>query len=147
MQTFFDTYLRNRTVKVLVANVLSDSIEQPTGVQQGSILGPLLFLLYLSPLFEALNAIWCLYHFYADDSHFFFEIHEGRLTSKCEEVLKRVEKYLDLLKLKLIKDKTELIIFQPNIFDKNIPKKLNFSKNLSSKKLKSKYWVFRSMQL
>ena len=92
--SFFDMYLRDRTVKVLGANVLSDSIEQPTGVPQGSILGPSLFLLYLNPLLEALDAIGCLYEFYADDSQFFFEIHEGRLTSKCE-VLRRVEECLE----------------------------------------------------
>ena len=68
----------------------TDSIEQPTGFPQGSILGPLVFILYLNPLFEALDAIGCLYHFYADDSQFFIEIHEGRLTSKCEEVLKYI---------------------------------------------------------
>ena len=114
-------YLRDRTVKVLVANVLSDSIKQANGVPQGSILGPLLFLLYLNPLFEALHAIGCLYHFYGDDSQFFFEIHEGRLTSKCKEVLKCVEECFDYLKLKLNKDKTELIVFKPNTFDKKIP--------------------------
>ena len=109
-----------------MANVLSDSIEQLTGVSHGSTLGPLLFLLYLNPLFEALDAIGCLYQFYADDSQLFFEIHEGRLTSKCEEILKCVEECFDSSKLKLSKDKTEPIVFKPNTFDKNIPKSFAF---------------------
>ena len=55
-------------------------------------------------------------------------------------------KCFESLKLKINKDKTELIVFKPNTFDRNIPKK-HFSENLSSKNLQSDYWVFGSMQI
>ena len=109
---FFDSYLRNRTMKVLIPNALSESIKQETGVPQGSILGPILFLLYLSPLFDKLDELKCVYHFYADDSQFFFEVTDRQLEPTYEEILGEIELCFTSLKLKLNKDKTDIIVFK-----------------------------------
>ena len=59
----------------------NDSIEQRIGVPQRSILGPLVFSLYLNTLFEQPDNMGCWYHLYVDDSLFFFEINHGKLES------------------------------------------------------------------
>ena len=92
--------------------MLSDSIKQETGVPQGSILGPILFLLYLSPLFDNLDELKCVYHFYADDSQFFYEVTDGQLEPTYEEILGEIELCFTSLKLKLNKDKTDIIVFK-----------------------------------
>ena len=99
----------------MISNALSDSIKQETGVPQGSILGPILFLLYLSPLFDKLDELKCVYNFYADDSQFFFEVTDGQLEPNYEEILGEIELCFTSLKLKLNKDKTDIIVFKHNL--------------------------------
>ena len=49
-----------------MGDVLSDTLPIPTGVPQGSILGPLLFLLYVNDIHLASNKINAI--LYADDT-------------------------------------------------------------------------------
>ena len=62
----FQTYLLNRKQYVLVNNTESDCLYIKTGVPQGSILGPLLFIIYLNDIVKVCK----LFHpiIYADDT-------------------------------------------------------------------------------
>lgn len=59
------SYLSNRFQSVLSDDKLSDSLPVLSGVPQGSVLGPILFSLYISDVTECIK--FCKYHLYADD--------------------------------------------------------------------------------
>ena len=66
---WFRSYLTNRKQFVSVVDVCSDVRCVTRGVPQGSILGPVLFLLYINDLHKCCNALKMIQ--YADDTTLF----------------------------------------------------------------------------
>lgn len=66
---FIRSYLNLRTQQVRCGEVISDPLPVLVGVPQGSILGPLLFILYTHYIRTFLK--YCLVHFYADDTQMY----------------------------------------------------------------------------
>ena len=64
---WFQSYLLGRQYKVLYNGTLSDPVSLVCGVPQGSILGPLLFLLYTTDVESLVHRRHLDYHAYADD--------------------------------------------------------------------------------
>ena len=67
---WFRSYLSNRTFKVKVGKTLSDAGNLNCGVPQGSILGHLLFLLYINDFPIICKHSKCI--LYADDTGILF---------------------------------------------------------------------------
>ena len=63
---WFCSYLTKRKQNVIIANQVSTLYEISTGVPQGSVLGPLLFLIYINDLHKCIKHPKT-YHF-ADDT-------------------------------------------------------------------------------
>lgn len=63
---WFQSYLLDRTQCVRFGNIVSDPVVLGKGVPQGSILGPLLFLLYVNNICAQTKR--SSYHLYADDT-------------------------------------------------------------------------------
>ena len=72
---WFSSYLHGLSQRVIIGDAISSPTYLEFGVPQGSILGPLLFTLYIAPLQDVIQAYNLNCMFYADDSqvHSYFE--------------------------------------------------------------------------
>ena len=97
-------------------DVSSDTIDQDWGVPQGSCLGPLLFVLYFSKLFEITGCHLPNVHVYADDTQLYIsfspnDIDEQLNTlSAIEDCVAAIRSWISEDKLKLSADKTEFLL-------------------------------------
>jgi len=69
--TWFTSYLHNRTQYVRLSGSRSTNIAVPKGVPQGSVLGPILFLLYTADLLQFVQRHHLHPHAYADDTQIY----------------------------------------------------------------------------
>ena len=68
---WFLSYLSNRKQYVYLNNIASDLCSLNCGIPQGSVLGPLLFLLYINDFNRCSNIFD--FHLFADDSSLFYK--------------------------------------------------------------------------
>lgn len=120
-------YLTERKQYVRVGNIVSPMKTVKSGVPQGSILGPLLFITYINDLCDIPRSPKLI--IYADDTNIFFT---GRILMHLEDevndYLLKLENWLHQNQLMLNISKSKYIVFQPinkphgddiNIFFKN----------------------------
>ena len=131
------SYLSNRKQSVKLNGVNSKHKIVSCGVPQGSILGPLLFIIYVNDMHSAVKS--SIMHHFADDTNLLFS---NKNPNKIANVLNRDLKYLfEWLcanRLSLNVSKTEFIIFRPpkKILHERIILKLNRTKIYESNKIK-----------
>ena len=107
-------YLSNRKQFVQYDNVTSNMQDIVSGVPQGSILGPLLFLLYINDIPNAMSSNRAKIKLFADDTTIYLS-HENVniLYNEANAVVKNIFNWLCSNKLTLNTTKTKYIIICP----------------------------------
>ena len=107
---WFRSYLTNRIQYVSILGHSSGIKYMKHGVPQGSVLGPLLFLLYINDLHQAIK--FCKVYHFADDTNLLnISKDPKQLQKQINLDLKRLYKWLLANKISLNCSKTEFIIF------------------------------------
>jgi hypothetical protein len=107
------SYLTDRSQHIKLDECISSSVAVPFGVPQGSVLGPLLFTLYTTPLSTVIEQHGIPHQLYADDTQLYvsFSANDSEiLLRSVQSCLVSVQQWMFLSKLKLNPNKTEFLL-------------------------------------
>ena len=110
LYNWFESYLKNRKQYVLYYNSESDIGSITHGVPQGSILGPLLFIIYMNDFSKASELLFVI--LFADDTNIFLKgMSYNKIILEMSTELYKIETWLAANRLTLNVNKTHYMIF------------------------------------
>jgi hypothetical protein len=137
LQQWFKSYLNNRQQKVIIEGFSSDWGHVNAGVPQGSVLGPLLFLIYINDICDDLESEVRLF---ADDTTVYVFVDDvssaaSTLNSDLIKMSKWAEQWLvrfnsKKTKTMLISLKKDVVVHPPLLMDGSIINDVNEHKHL-----------------
>ena len=99
----------------MICKCLSSKADLKFGVPPGSVLGPLLFMLYTTPSSSIIREHAIPHHLYADDSQLYVSFASGDSAAALnglQSCLASVQSWMLTNKLKLNPDKTEFLLIE-----------------------------------
>jgi len=112
VNSWFSSYLKGRFQTTEIENIVSDRQEMLCGVPQGSVLGPLLFLIYVNDICNSSKIL--NFFLFADDTNLLYSDRNlMRLESILNDELDNVSDWLIANKLTLNLKKSNFVIFHP----------------------------------
>jgi len=124
---WFRDYLRDRSQFVVINNKKSSLLPLTVGVPQGSVLGPILFLLYINDLPNCSDILSLLF---ADDTTLLLSHSDINILTVLVNIeFKKVVDFFRLKKLSLHLQKTKFMVFSnsPLVKDMQINIYINFN--------------------
>ena len=121
---WFKSYLSNRSQRVYVNGHFSEPLELSFGVPQGSVLGPILFNIYVKSLADVFSISGFNTLSYADDNSGYqvFSISSSNtvFTESIPNLLSNISNWMEDYYLKLNEDKTKVIVFGSRSFKSSL---------------------------
>ena len=117
---WFRSYLSDRKQVIIVNGLRSSETPLDFGVPQGSVLGPVLFILYTTPLTQLIDSHSVRHEIYADDTqlnHSDSLSNYDNLIHSLQDCVTDVKHWMSQDMLKLNDDKTEALQFSPPSVD------------------------------
>jgi len=111
--SWFQSYLSSRSSIVSTSGHKSSSVSASCGVPQGSVLGPLLFILYTTPLSSLISNSPADHHLYADDTQLYISFSPQSYTTNIvhlQSVITQVSSWMSANLLSLNPNKTEFLV-------------------------------------
>ncbi len=111
--SWFTSYLSDRKHYIAVCQTKSSTAPVSHGVPQGSVLGPLLFIIYMLPLSNIIRHHGFNFHCYADDTQLYISSQHNSPfpTNSISACINDINAWMTSNFLKLNTDKTDLLLF------------------------------------
>lgn len=111
---WFESYISGRTQSVRLGGTSSHKTTVRFGIPQGSVLGPILYVLYTADIAKIVESLGFRVHLYADDTQVYGSTNASRSVELADHlllVIDRVKAWMSSNRLRLNPDKTDYIWF------------------------------------
>jgi hypothetical protein len=125
---WFASYLLGRTQTVLVDGKTSHPASLSFGVPQGSVLGPIMFILYTKPVTSLIHSHAISCQSFADDTQLYDSTSPQKASvsiQSLESCIGKVKSWMTTNKLKLNDDKTEALLFSKKTTSVSLPSSIH----------------------
>ena len=118
---WFDSYLSDHSVCVQINNSVSQELDLPFSVLEGSSAGPILLFIYISGLTSFLSSLNCGILGYADDNIISTSIdpnvqnNKQQVVGRIQDSLEKTKHWMCLKRLKMNDQKTKFIMYGNNV--------------------------------